>query len=72
MECSLYLAKAAGFLANSADKTETIFQSRHHSRRMGKDLVTVTLQRADGREAWGFRLAGGRDLGQPLSISQVS
>jgi hypothetical protein len=38
---------------------------------MGKDLVTVTLQRADGRESWGFRLAGGRDLGQPLAISQV-
>lgn len=34
--------------------------------------MTVTLQRADSREAWGFRLAGGRDLGQPLSLSQVS
>jgi len=37
---------------------------------MSKDLITVTLTRG-GNEAWGFRLAGGKDYGQPLTISQV-
>ena len=38
---------------------------------MGKDLVTVTLSREDSNESWGFRLAGGKGTGQPLTISQV-
>ncbi|XP_023333888.1 PDZ and LIM domain protein 7 [Eurytemora carolleeae] len=37
---------------------------------MGKDLVTVTLSREDSNESWGFRLAGGKGTGQPLTISQ--
>jgi len=37
---------------------------------MSKDLITVTLTRGNN-DAWGFRLAGGKDYGQPLSISQV-
>lgn len=39
---------------------------------MGKDLIDVTLTRENSSESWGFRLAGGKDFGQPLSISQVS
>jgi len=39
---------------------------------MGKDLVDLTFFRESANEAWGFRLAGGKDYGQPLSISQVS
>jgi len=39
---------------------------------MGKDLVTVTLYRENSSETWGFRLAGGRGTGQPLTVSQVS
>jgi len=39
---------------------------------MGKDLVDLTLFRESAEEPWGFRLAGGKDYGQPLSISQVS
>ena len=38
---------------------------------MGKDLVDLTFFRESANEAWGFRLAGGKDYGQPLSISQV-
>jgi len=38
---------------------------------MGKDLVDLTFFK-DSDEPWGFRLAGGKDFGQPLSISQVS
>jgi len=34
--------------------------------------VTVTLTKVSDSEHWGFRLAGGKDYGQPLSISQVS
>ena len=37
---------------------------------MGKDLVDLTFFK-DSDEPWGFRLAGGKDFGQPLSISQV-
>ena len=37
---------------------------------MGKDLVDLTFFK-DSEEPWGFRLAGGKDFGQPLSISQV-
>lgn len=32
----------------------------------------MTLYRESASEPWGFRLAGGKDYGQPLSISQVS
>jgi len=39
---------------------------------MGKDLIDVTLHRENSGEAWGFRLSGGKDQGQPLSISQVT
>jgi len=39
---------------------------------MGKDLIDVTLNRTEESEQWGFRLAGGKDHGQPLSISQVA
>jgi len=39
---------------------------------MGKDLVDLTFFRESAHEPWGFRLAGGKDYGQPLSISQVS
>jgi len=39
---------------------------------MGKDLVDLTFFRESANEAWGFRLAGGKDYGQPLSISQVT
>jgi len=35
------------------------------------DLIDVTLTRGEGEEVWGFSLAGGKDFGQPLSISQV-
>ena len=38
---------------------------------MGKDLVDLTFFK-DSDEPWGFRLAGGKDFGQPLSISQVN
>ena len=38
---------------------------------MGKDLVDLTFYRENAEEPWGFRLAGGKDYGQPLSISQV-
>jgi len=39
---------------------------------MGKDLVDLSFFRESAEEPWGFRLAGGKDYGQPLSISQVS
>jgi len=39
---------------------------------MGKDLVDLTFYRGSADEPWGFRLAGGKDYGQPLTISQVS
>jgi len=39
---------------------------------MGKDLIDVHLNRENGAEPWGFRLSGGKDQGQPLSISQVT
>jgi len=39
---------------------------------MGKDLIDLTFFRESANEPWGFRLAGGKDYGQPLSISQVS
>jgi len=39
---------------------------------MGKDLIDLTFYRESASEPWGFRLAGGKDYGQPLSISQVS
>lgn len=42
------------------------------SGRMGKDLVDLTFYRENAEEPWGFRLAGGKDYGQPLSISQVA
>ena len=38
---------------------------------MGKDLVDLTFYRGSADEPWGFRLAGGKDYGQPLTISQV-
>jgi len=38
---------------------------------MVKDLIDVHLSRECGSEPWGFRLSGGKDQGQPLSISQV-
>ena len=38
---------------------------------MGKDLVDLSFFRESAEEPWGFRLAGGKDYGQPLSISQV-
>merc|ERR1719290_377555 len=41
-------------------------------KKMEKDIVTVTLTKVSDSEHWGFRLAGGKDYGQPLSISQVS
>ena len=47
----------------------TGYQS-HHTVTMGKDLVDLTFFK-DSDEPWGFRLAGGKDFGQPLSISQV-
>ena len=33
-------------------------------------MVDLTFFK-DSDEPWGFRLAGGKDFGQPLSISQV-
>jgi len=39
---------------------------------MGKDLVDLTFYKGSSDEPWGFRLAGGKDYGQPLTISQVS
>jgi len=39
---------------------------------MGKDIIDVTLVRENSSEPWGFRLSGGRDQGQPLTISQVT
>jgi len=39
---------------------------------MGKDIIDVTLNRENSGEPWGFRLAGGKDQGQPLTISQVT
>ena len=39
--------------------------------KLGKDLIDLTLYRESASEPWGFRLAGGKDYGQPLSISQV-
>jgi len=39
---------------------------------MGKELIDLTFFRESANEPWGFRLAGGKDYGQPLSISQVS
>jgi len=39
---------------------------------MGKDLVDLTFYRGSSDEPWGFRLSGGKDYGQPLTISQVS
>merc|ERR1712013_850155 len=39
---------------------------------MGKDLVDLSFFRESAEEPWGFWLAGGKDYGQPLSISQVS
>jgi len=39
---------------------------------MGKDLVDLTFYRGSADEPWGFRLSGGKDYGQPLTISQVS
>ena len=38
---------------------------------MGKDLVDLTFYRGSSDEPWGFRLSGGKDYGQPLTISQV-
>lgn len=38
---------------------------------MGKDLVDLTFYKGSSDEPWGFRLAGGKDFGQPLTISQV-
>ena len=39
---------------------------------MGKDLVDLTFSRSSTDEPWGFRLSGGKDYGQPLTISQVT
>jgi len=39
---------------------------------MGKDLIDINFIREDPDIPWGFRLSGGKDFGQPLSISQVS
>jgi len=39
---------------------------------MGKDLIDLTFCRENPEETWGFQLAGGTDLGQPLSIAQVA
>jgi len=39
---------------------------------MGKDLVDLTFSRSSTDEPWGFRLSGGKDYGQPLTISQVA
>ena len=48
-------------------------QSQHSTSTstMGKDLVDLTFYRGSADEPWGFRLAGGKDYGQPLTISQV-
>lgn len=35
-------------------------------------LVTVLLQRSDDSIPWGFRIQGGADYGQPLSVQRVS
>lgn len=34
-------------------------------------VITVKLQRGEGT-SWGFRLAGGKDFGYPLSVQRVS
>ena len=34
--------------------------------------MDLTFYRGSADEPWGFRLAGGKDYGQPLTISQVS
>jgi len=39
---------------------------------MGKDLVDVTMKRATSDESWGFRLAGGKGTGQPLTVTPLS
>jgi len=49
---------------------QTSFESK--KAKMGKDLVDLTFYRGSADEPWGFRLAGGKDYGQPLTISQVS
>lgn len=33
--------------------------------------VTIQLQRTDSRQPWGFRLQGGRDFREPLSVKKV-
>ncbi|XP_077504863.1 Z band alternatively spliced PDZ-motif protein 52 isoform X5 [Amblyomma americanum] len=38
---------------------------------MNESVITVKLQRGDGT-SWGFRLAGGKDFGYPLSIQRVN
>ncbi|XP_077532476.1 Z band alternatively spliced PDZ-motif protein 52 isoform X2 [Haemaphysalis longicornis] len=38
---------------------------------MVESVITVKLQRGDGT-SWGFRLAGGKDFGYPLSIQRVN
>ena len=36
------------------------------------EMETVWLQRPNGDVPWGFRLQGGRDYGQPLTVQRVS
>ncbi len=37
----------------------------------GGATVTVQLQKMDPMQSWGFRLAGGRDFRQQLSVKKV-
>ncbi|VDD84434.1 unnamed protein product [Mesocestoides corti] len=39
---------------------------------MPGQVVTLKLVREDSSTPWGFRLEGGRDMGQPLKIQRVS
>ena len=37
----------------------------------GNQAVTIRLIRRDSSVPWGFRMSGGIDFGQPLTITQV-
>ena len=43
----------------------------HLSRLVVLPELALACPRECGSEPWGFRLSGGKDQGQPLSISQV-
>ena len=47
---------------------------RSHGSNMnpGAQTYQITLQRNDTQESWGFRLQGGTDFAQPLSVGMVS